>query len=264
MSEPDSSQWQEACLRLSHDAAVGRLFRGLLHNLNGMLQAITMESELVGLMFPKALEYLDRLAELSAAENNPDIAALRELLVSRQAFVDQGQEKLAGAREILRRVAPLGVFVNSLREESCGINEIVRKTVDFACADSFFKHKVEKDLQLAEGLPEFTGLAVELYQVLSFVLENAIDSLRETQHAPRLLIKTAFTEAGLIVSVEDSGAGVTADLQKKIFEPFFSTRQGHLGLGLFWARRLLEKIGGTISCRSAAGATVFACRLPLN
>ena len=55
--------WENAFFKQSYDAAVGRLFRGLIHNLNGALQAVSMQSELMAMMLSQSLELARKLQQ---------------------------------------------------------------------------------------------------------------------------------------------------------------------------------------------------------
>jgi signal transduction histidine kinase len=74
---------------------------------------------------------------------------------------------------------------------------------------------------------------------------------------------------GLAIEVEDTGAGISCDHLNRIFEPFFTTKQDTgTGLGLWIAREIIQKHGGTIAARSECGpgeksGTLFSIFLPL-
>jgi two-component system sensor histidine kinase HydH len=68
----------------------------------------------------------------------------------------------------------------------------------------------------------------------------------------------------LIITVSDSGPGISLDVQRRIFEPFFTTKARGTGLGLAVARRVIEEHGGTIEVSSEMGrGTRFTVQLPL-
>jgi len=67
-----------------------------------------------------------------------------------------------------------------------------------------------------------------------------------------------------LISVQDSGSGVPADLRERIWEPFFTTRQRGTGLGLAIVRKRLQEVGGSASLDSRNGrGALFQLRLPL-
>jgi len=259
----DPSPWEEACFRLHYDAALGRMFRGLLHNLNGVMQSFSMQTELYAMMFPKVEGLLADLPGAAAENRLPEaLAAVGELLRSRAALVAQGQAKVESGQRIMRRVMEMSAFQESLQAEESSLNAIVQAVVEFLNADTFFKHKVRKEFELAPDLPLVPGRGFEVYQVLFAVLENANEALQQTEGPCRLGIKTVSEGKVVRLLVEDSGPGLAAESATKIFAPFFTTKPGHLGLGLYLAQRLLDKMGGTIACESRPGLTCFSCSFP--
>jgi signal transduction histidine kinase len=79
-----------------------------------------------------------------------------------------------------------------------------------------------------------------------------------------LLIETRGREHDVELHVTDTGPGIPAELQEKVFRPWFSTKEGGTGLGLPTARRILEESGGDIRLQSEAGrGTRFTLSLPL-
>ena len=92
------------------------------------------------------------------------------------------------------------------------------------------------------------------------LLENALQASAPGGH---VCLAAAATEAELVFCVSDSGEGIAAALQARLFEPFFTTRSGGSGLGLAIVRAVAEAHGGSVSVRSAPGAgSQFALRLP--
>jgi signal transduction histidine kinase len=103
-----------------------------------------------------------------------------------------------------------------------------------------------------------------LQQVWTNLLANALDAMGDQG---LLGVRVRAGEAGGVhVEVADDGPGVPADLQARIFEPRFTTKDGRvrfgLGLGLSISRQIIEEHGGTIDVRSRPGQTVFTVDLP--
>jgi len=65
------------------------------------------------------------------------------------------------------------------------------------------------------------------------------------------------------IEVKDHGSGIPAELQGRVFEPFFTTRERGSGLGLALAQKIVRAHGGEIRFQSAPGSTVFRIHLPL-
>ena len=117
--------------------------------------------------------------------------------------------------------------------------------------------RIEKD-------EELDGAAVSALRVaLSNLLLNA---LQATPAGGKVAVTQKIENEGLVILVEDSGLGVTDDLRKRIWEPFFTTKQRGTGLGLAIVRKRMQEAGGTarlVSSVNGAGAT-FELRVPLG
>jgi len=142
-----------------------------------------------------------------------------------------------------------------------GVDELLRSVVDLFQANAreqgiALDYQVKVDAQLA-------GKSVSaLRDALSNLLLNA---LQATPHGGRVELTAAATDGELLISVQDSGAGVPAELRERIWEPFFTTRQRGTGLGLAIVRKRVQEVGGSASLdisRNGRGA-LFQLRLPL-
>ena len=121
---------------------------------------------------------------------------------------------------------------------------------------------LQVEREYADDLPAVRAWAGELNQVWTALLENAADALRD---GGRVTVRTARDGDGVRVEVEDDGPGIAPEIQGRVFDPFFTTRDvGATGLGLSGAYRIVSDHGGTITFRSAPGRTVFEVRLPLD
>lgn len=106
-------------------------------------------------------------------------------------------------------------------------------------------------------IPEIKGYAGLLYQVFMNLLSNAIDALEEVRNDKRITITTEFqNENCVVVKIADNGIGISPENQPKIFDAFFTTKPTRVatGLGLAISHQIIvEKHGGTISCKSEVG-----------
>ena len=130
-------------------------------------------------------------------------------------------------------------------------------------------HKLKKkNLQLerrySAELPAVDGLAGELNQVWTNLLDNAIDASPE---GGLIAIQAEASGSAVEVRVIDNGSGIPEEIHTRIFEPFFTTKavgQG-TGLGLDIVHRVVvEQHGGFVEVESEPGRTVFTVRLPLT
>jgi signal transduction histidine kinase len=141
------------------------------------------------------------------------------------------------------------------------VDELLRSVVDLFRANAreqgiVLDCEVKVDAQLA-------GKCVSaLRDALSNLLLNA---LQATPQGGRVELIAASANGDLLISVQDSGSGVPADLRERIWEPFFTTRQRGTGLGLAIVRKRVQEVGGSASLdvsRNGRGA-LFLLRVPL-
>jgi len=138
---------------------------------------------------------------------------------------------------------------------------------------------VQLHYQLPVGLPRITFSPIELRQVLLALVMNAVQAIGPRpggvaiatgiQRVDDELLANSYGAPGLVAgdfvffSVADDGTGLAPDLQKRMFDPFFTTRGAGRGLGLFMALGAVRRHGGGILCSSEAGrGTRFTLLLP--
>ena len=127
------------------------------------------------------------------------------------------------------------------------INEAVREVIELTRGEAA-KNGVRVRTQLANGLPRIQGDRVQLQQVMLNLIINAMEAMRGVSDGPReLLISTGTSDTGDVrVAVRDSGPGLTPAALERLFEPFYTTKPGGLGLGLSICRSIIEAHGGRL------------------
>jgi signal transduction histidine kinase len=101
-------------------------------------------------------------------------------------------------------------------------------------------------------------------QVILNLLLNAVQAMPKRGH---LILKGQISENGRFIklSIQDSGVGIPAEEMGKLFDPFFSTKEGGIGLGLSIAHRIIDQHHGKIEVKSAPGkGTLFTVWLPIH
>ena len=116
-------------------------------------------------------------------------------------------------------------------------------------------HHVEFTTRLAPNLPLVYGDPIALRRILENLMANAVESLESKPG--RVTISTEVVErtpdAAVRVAVTDSGRGMSADEAGKIFNDFYTTKEGGTGLGLSIVRRLVMDLHGTLGVESVPG-----------
>lgn len=122
----------------------------------------------------------------------------------------------------------------------------------------------KKSIKLAvtgwEAGKNFYVAGDKLSQVFLNIILNAIDA---TPPKGTITIETMKHASGCTVAIKDNGVGIATELQKTIFEPFFSTKEGGTGLGLSISKKIVESYGGTLTLSDAeTGGACFIIFMP--
>jgi C4-dicarboxylate-specific signal transduction histidine kinase len=152
-----------------------------------------------------------------------------------------------------------GTIINRIRalfkrqpvaQDWLNLNEIIAESVGFMKEEAI-RHRITIRTELARDLPEIKGDRVQLEQVVLNLVINAIDALREAKETREVLITSRREgSAEVLVSVEDSGMGVSAEIAGRIFDPFFTTKSHGIGMGLSISRSIVESHGGRLWAES--------------
>ncbi len=156
-------------------------------------------------------------------------------------------------------------FANKPSERTTfDLADLVRATVPLLQRE-LASERISLELALDETLPPVLADWVQLQRVLISLLSNAIESLGATEDRPRqIAIRSApMRGQGVVLEINDNGAGIARADMAHIFDPFFTTKSAGAGLGLSLCRVIVEAHGGRLwaSCGEEHGAT-FHLELP--
>lgn len=235
---------QEAQAHAAHAARVGTMgvfAASLVHELTQPVSASLANAEIA--------------AELLAAPS-PDLRELRATVADILADDRRARELIQQLRRFLRRGEVERIELD-LREL---VEDVVRLIGNAAAAK-----RIEIAIDVSDALPKFMGDRVQLQQVLLNLLLNGCDAIADDPPALRRISVVARSSSPSTLSLEitDSGRGLEEPLLARVFQPFFTTKPGGMGLGLSIAQTIVAMHGGTISVRSTLGrGTTFRIELP--
>jgi len=215
-------------LNVSRMATIGEMAAGVAHELNQPLTAIAN--------YAHACE---RLLARPGTDPNELREALRQIAAQTTRAADIIRRLRAVARSHQGEHLPVGM--NSLVEE---LHELMRTDASL--------HGVELTLDLAPGLPEVLADAGQIQQVILNFLRNSLEALTgQPGGHPRVAISTALSHGnGVQLTVCDNGPGLAPDAVKRVFDPFFSTKENGTGLGLAISSTIARAHGGTVGYRA--------------
>jgi len=166
------------------------------------------------------------------------------------------------AGEIVNRVRQL-FQKDTLQRELVDLNEIIREMIALLKSEAA-RYNIGVRAELAADLPQVMADRVQLQQVLTNLMMNSIDAMRDVDGTRELTIKSQRGENGeMLIAVSDTGVGLPPQGADKIFNAFFTTKTHGTGMGLRISRTIVESHGGRLwaADNSPRGAT-FQFTLP--
>lgn len=225
--------------RAFRSSAVGVLTAAIAHEVNNPLGAVVTNAE-------AALRWLRRAApDLAEAEAAIE-ALIRDALRARDV-VDRTRLLMArnGAR-------PAALDIRRAAEDAMRLVERELRAAE-----------AQLVVRAAPGLPAVLADPVQIQQILTNLLRNAAQAVEEMAGRREVELRIRPHRDGVLIEVADSGPGIPPDRLARVFEPFFSTKAGGLGVGLAICRNCAEANGGRIWASSAeGGGAVFHLLLP--
>jgi len=149
--------------------------------------------------------------------------------------------------------------------EPVDLAELVQETITLALGE-IRGSQISLRTELASDLPTMTADRVQLQQVILNFIVNAIEALKARGTDDRdLLVSLATDEKKVTLSVRDSGVGLSQGSFDKVFDPFYSTKPGGMGVGLAISRSIVEAHGGAVyAAPNYPRGAVFGFTLPLD
>jgi C4-dicarboxylate-specific signal transduction histidine kinase len=230
-----SEALREAQAELAHInrvTAMGQLAASITHEINQPLTAMITNGDV-------GLRWLDR--------QPPDVEEARQALDCIIQDGKRGREVIGRVRALIKKEPP--------RKDDVEINKVILEVIALT-RDELVKNAVSVQTQLAEGLPLLRGDRVQLQQVILNLILNAVQAMSGiTERTRELLISTGQEASGaVLVTVQDSGPGFSPESFDLLFDPFYTTKAGGMGMGLSICRSIVDAHEGRIWASLAAGA----------
>lgn len=234
---------QAALTHASRVATLGELSASIAHEVNQPLAAIVASGE-------AGLRWL--------ARPEPDVEEVRELTKRVVADARRASEIINRIRAMAARREPERTLLS--------LDDVIREAL------LFLRHEVQSRGVTVSHSPELAAPMVladrtQLQQVIVNLVVNAMQAIAQPGYANRnIVVRTvALDPATLRCTVEDSGPGIEPQHLPRLFESFFTTKDGGMGIGLPICRSVVEAYGGRITAdnESAHGGARFSFTLPV-
>ena len=173
------------------------------------------------------------------AGDSPNLDEAREAV---RRIVRDGKR----AGDVIARIRALATKTATAKER-LDMNEAIQEAVALA-QDELRKNRVAVRTEFAENLSPVLGDRVQLQQVVLNLVMNGIEAMSSVEERPReLMVRTRNDDAGLVrVTVRDSGRGLDAQSMERIFDAFYTTKHGGMGMGLAISRSIIQNHGGKL------------------
>ena len=192
-------------------------------------------------------------------------AALRWLEKANVEEVREGLKRIVSdghrASDIITNLRAM--FKSDVQEKTLvDINKLVLSVLALVRID-LQKHEIKLQTQLDDRIPQVLGNQVQLQQVISNLVMNAIESMGSSQ-TRALRIKTELSQSNTVhVSIEDTGTGIKSSDVAQLFKPMFTTKARGMGMGLSICQSIIENHDGRIWVSpGATGGSIFQFELP--
>jgi PAS domain S-box-containing protein len=225
-----------ALAHVTRVVTLGELAASIAHEINQPLAGIVSNGE-------ACVRWLNR--------EIPDLHEVRARVEQMVADSRRAADVMRHVRSFVRKADPEYLPVD--------INDVVTETIPLIQRE-ITEHHASLKLALGSRLPLILGDKIQLQQVLINLIVNAIQAMDDARDGEvGMALRTESLQGGICVSVSDAGIGIDPDTIKSMFDPFFSTKQSGLGMGLSICRSIIEAHGGEMgaSNNEGTGATVW-------
>lgn len=235
LTESRLRELQSEVTHMSRFTALGEMASTLAHEINQPLTAIN--------------NYLRGCLRLAQRIDGADSASLQEALA-------KASDQALRAGEIIRRLREFVARGDSERRVE-NMPRLIEDASTLALVGSR-ENAIAVDFRLDPLADQVLVDRIQIQQVLVNLIRNAFEILMESAGARRLSIETQLLGDMVQVSVADSGAGLAPEVRAHLFQPFVTTKQKGMGLGLSICRTIVESHGGKIWVdERPGGGTIF-------
>jgi two-component system sensor kinase FixL len=238
-AEAQLAEANDELARLARVNELGEMASTLAHELNQPLSAITNYVEGCRRMLSDIDSRVAGRMRNALDESARQAMRAAEIIRHQREFVVRGEteQRPENIRALVEEAGALALVGSRER----GVNRV-------------FEFAPEAGIVLADR--------VQIQQVLVNLMRNAMEAMRASSR--RLLLVRTLAERGrVVVEVSDTGPGIPADIEERLFQPFVTSKPGGMGIGLSIAKRIIEAHGGEIGFRPGDMGTTFFFSLAL-
>jgi PAS domain S-box-containing protein len=238
-------RYREVQMELAHAnrvATMGQLSASIAHEINQPIGAVVTNAQ-------AALRWLEA--------QPADIEEVRQALGRIVRDGNRAANVMDRIRTLVKKAPP--------RKGRLEINEAIREVIALTHGEAV-KNRVSVQTRLSDALPLVQGDQVQLQQVVLNLMINAVEAMSVVEGSRELLISTARGNShDVLVTVQDSGPGLGAASPERVFEAFYTTKPGGIGIGLSICRSIVDAHGGRLwASASMPKGAIFQFTLPVH
>jgi signal transduction histidine kinase len=181
-----------------------------------------------------------------------------------KATLEQIRNSAYRARDLIGSIRAM-VKRDGRNRAALNLNDLVHEVLALMKGE-LRRNRISVELELDEHLPVTKADRIQVQQVLTNLMTNAVEAMAEKKWPRILRIKSATEEPnGVLISVADTGKGIDPKIGDRIFNPLFTTKSSGMGLGLAICRSIIEGHDGRLWVSAGPeGGSVFQFALPAN
>ena len=240
-AEVESRKRMSELAHVNRNATASAWSSSIAHELNQPLGSILANAE---------------TAELILKSDKPDLTEVREILADIKRDDQRAGEVIRRLRAFLKRTP--------FETKDVDLNEIVAEAFKLLSSQASARNVVLY-LKTAPGALRIKGDPVQLQQVVLNLVVNSMDALAAIPYGRTVIGRTELNGGSTVeISIYDSGPGIPADKLAEVFDPFYTTKDQGMGIGLSIARTIILAHKGRIWAENqSGGGAAFHFTLPL-
>ncbi len=241
-AEQSVHELRSELLHVSRLSEMGEMASALAHELNQPLTAI--------------INYLEASLRLMARSDESSLDQTKGLMQKASA------QALRAGKIIqqLRKFVAKGETERTLE----AVNPVVKEAAELAMVGTR-QHGIVTTFELTGGLPDIMIDRVQIQQVIMNLVRNAVDALANVERCELTVRTSLFKHSFVQIEVIDTGPGLAKEVAKRLFQPFVTTKENGIGIGLSICRTIVDAHGGELwATANPDGGTVFHVSLPTD
>ena len=241
--ESETQRLREDLAHVTRVSTLGELTSSLAHEINQPLAAILSNAQ---------------AAQRFLSQDNPDMKEVTEILGDIIRDDNRAAEVIRKIRSLLKK--------EEARYELLSLNDVIEEILNVVRDDAALAAvSIEKEFD--PSLPSVWGDRIQLQQVILNLVLNAAEAMKDSAHDSRRLTVTTMMKDGRFaeVSIRDSGPGIEENSAGRLFEPFYTTKSGGIGMGLAISQTIVRSHKGEIWAENSKdGGATFSFTVPFD